>query len=357
MPASRFTQTGNYRTSYPQDSSVFATYSELVSLVVLVVLLLLVPLVVPRSVLFTVDTILVYVIAVLGLNITTGYAGLINVGQAAFLGVGAYTAACLAIYWGLPFYITIPAAGVMGAIVGAVVGLPSLRLKHLYLAIATLAFQQIFQWTVGHWPLLLQGQVMSMPKPVIFGLEIGYFQHNIFWYYVTLFFVIVLALAWRNILRSRYGRALVAVRDNDRAADAMGIDPGMTKVMAFAIGSFYAGIAGALFAYLYRGAQVEDYTLAVSIKFLAMSIVGGLGSLPGSFFGPAFLEYLDQGATALGGFLSGILPQVAGVDIGSAMRPTTFGLVIILFLIFEPRGLANFWRLVRSYFKMWPFKY
>jgi branched-chain amino acid transport system permease protein len=357
MPASRFTQTGNYRTSYPQDESVFATHAEMASLLVLIGVLLVLPWIVPGSMMFTIDTILVYCIAVLGLNITTGYTGLINVGQAAFLGVGAYTAAVVTTMLGFPFYLAIPVAGVMAAIVGAIVGLPSLRLKHLYLAIATLAFQKIFEWSVGKSIFLQQGQAISLPKPVIFGLEIGFRQHNYFWYYVTLFFLIVLALAWRNLMRSRYGRSFVAVRDNDRAADAMGINPGMTKVVAFVVGSFYAGIAGALFAYLYRAAQVEDYTLAISIKFLAMSIVGGLGSLPGSFMGATFLQFLDDGATRLGAFLSDVLPKVAGVDIGSAMRPTTFGLVIVLFLIFEPRGLANFWRLLRTYFKLWPFKY
>lgn len=357
MPASRFTQTGNYKTTYAQDSSVFATTSEFVSLGVVLVLMLFVPFVIPSSNLKTVDTILVYAIAVLGLNITTGYTGLINVGQAAFLGVGAYTAAILATKVGLPFYLCIPLAGVVSAVFGGIVGLPSMRLKHLYLAIATIAFQQIFRWSVGHSDLLQQGQSINMPAPVIFGTVIGYASHNKFWYYVALFFVILLALIWRNLMRSKFGRSLVAVRDNDRAADAMGINPGTTKVMAFILGSFYAGIAGALFAYLYRGAQVEDYTLAVSIKFLAMAIVGGLGSLPGAFFGAAFLQLLDDGATSFGSWLSGIIPQIQGVDIGTAMRPLTFGLVIILFLIFEPRGLANFWRLIRSYFKTWPFKY
>jgi hypothetical protein len=199
----------------------------------------------------------------------------------------------------------------MGALVGAVVGLPALRLKHLYLAIATLAFQQIFQWGVGHSPLLLQGQVMSLPRPVVFGTEIGYFQHNVFWYYVSLTLLVLLSVAWRNILRSRYGRALVAVRDNDRAADAMGINPGTTKVLAFAMGSFCA-VAGALYAYLYRGAQVEDYTLPVSIKFLAMAIVGGLGSLPGASSGPPSSSTSTRGRPGLGTISPGCSPRWRG---------------------------------------------
>jgi len=169
--------------------------------------------------------------------------------------------------------------------------------------------------------------------------------------------VVVLAFAFRNLLRTRFGRALVAVRDNDRAADAMGMHPGLTKIFAFALGGFYAGVAGALYAYLSRAVVIEDYMLPVSIKFLAMAIVGGLGSLVGSFLGPAFLVLLDLNMEDLANWLKSLGFSYAGVDIASAMRPLTFGLVIVLFLIFEPRGLANGWRLVRSFFRNWPFKY
>lgn len=357
MPASRFTQTGNYRTTYAQDNSVFATHAELASFVVLLGAALVVPLVVPRTFVFTLDLILVYSIAVLGLNITTGYTGLINVGQAAFLGVGAYTVALLAARLGFPFYLAIPAGGAVGALFGAVVGLPSLRLKYLYLAIATLAFQVIFEWGVGHSPALEQGGAIGLPRPVVFGIEIARAQHNAFWYYVSLGVLVAMFLAWRNLLRSRFGRSLVAVRDNDRAADAMGINPGATKVMAFALGGLYAGVAGGLFAYLSRAVVIEDYTLPVSIKLLAMAIVGGLGSLPGSLLGPAFLELLDGAVGSLAGPVSRLLPAQAGVDVSSALRPLVFGLVIVLFLMFEPRGLTNFWRLARSYVRLWPFKH
>jgi branched-chain amino acid transport system permease protein len=165
MPASRSTQTGNYKTTYLQDSSVFATSAEFVSLLALLAVLIVVPFLIPSSLLFTIDTILIYCIAVLGLNITTGYTGLINVGQAAFLGVGAYTAAVFATMLGLPFYVTIPLGGVVGAMIGGIVGLPSLRLKHLYLAIATISFQQIFNGRLVTRRFCCKAKASTCPNP------------------------------------------------------------------------------------------------------------------------------------------------------------------------------------------------
>ncbi len=348
-------QTGNYRTSYRQDTTIFATYSEQLSLILLLLALLLLPMFLSRPQMFVVDLILVYALAVVGLNITTGYAGLISIGHAAFVGVGAYTAALLAP--ALPFWLTVPLGGLAAAIAGGIVGIPSLRIKHLYLAIATLAFQLIFEWGVGHSTLLQQGGAIAMPRVVFAGYKVGYKNHYYFWYYVTLVVLIVLAFAFRNLLRTKYGRALVAVRDNDRAADAMGMHPGLTKIFAFALGAFYAGVAGGLYAYLSRAVVIEDYMLNVSIELLAMSIVGGLGSMVGSFLGPAFLVLLDLNMEDFANWLKALGMSLPGVDIASAMRPLTFGLVIVLFLVFEPRGLANWWRLVRNYFKNWPFKY
>ena len=349
-------QTGNYRTRYEQDASIFATHRELASLLLFLGFLLVLPQFLSRTQVFILDLILVYSIAVLGLNITTGYAGLINIGQAAFMGVGAYTAALLAPA-GLPFYLVLPAAGLAGAFFGYPVGIPSLRVKHLYLAMATLAFQVVFEWTVGHLPLLNQGGAMPLPRVSLLGYEVGFRNHYHFWYYVSFAVLVLLALFFRNLLRTKYGRALVAVRDNDRAADAMGMDPGRTKLFAFALGAFYAGVAGALYAYLSRAVVIEDYTFSVSIKLLAMAIVGGLGTLVGSFLGPAFLELLDVNMEALSNLIKALGFSVAGVDVASALRPLAFGLVIVLFLVFEPRGLYNWWRVMRSYFRTWPFRY
>ncbi|AEB12041.1 branched-chain amino acid ABC transporter permease [Marinithermus hydrothermalis] len=348
-------QTGNYRTSYRQDTTIFATYWEQLSLWVLIAALLVLPRFLERSQMAVVDLIVIYAIAVLGLNITTGYAGLINIGQAAFMGVGAYTAALVAPY--LPFWLTLPVGGLVAAVAGVIVGIPSLRIKHLYLAIATLAFQLIFEWIVGHSPALEQGGAIAMPRVTFLGYAVGFRNHHFFWYYVALVVLVLLAFAFRNLLRTRYGRALVAVRDNDRAADAMGMDPGRTKLFAFGLGAFYAGVAGALFAYWSRAVVIEDYMLSTSIELLAMAIVGGLGTFVGSFLGPAFLVLLDINVETLSEWIKSFGITPAGIDVASGLRPLVFGLVIVLFLIFEPRGLANWWRLLRSYFKNWPFKY
>jgi branched-chain amino acid transport system permease protein len=159
----------------------------------------------------------------------------------------------------------------------------------------------------------------------------------------------------RNLMRTRYGRCLVAVRDNDRAADAMGMHPGLTKVYAFALAGFFAGVAGALHAYLYRGVGIESFTLHQSITYLAMAIVGGLGTLPGAFLGPAAIYTLELQVEHLAEYAGTIFTGT--LNLATAMKPLTFGLVIVLFLMFEPRGIANWWRIVRSYTKLWPFRY
>ena len=171
----------------------------------------------------------------------------------------------------------------------------------------------------------------------------------------SLVVVVISGYAIRNLLRTRYGRCLVAVRDNDRAADAMGMHPGLTKVYAFALAGFFAGMAGALHTYLYRGAGFESFTLHHSIIYLAMAIVGGLGTLPGSFLGPAAIHTLELQVEHLSEWTSTFLPDT--MNLATALRPLAFGLVIVLFLMFEPRGIANWWRIIRSYFKLWPFRY
>ena len=309
-----------------------------------------------------IDSILIAIVAVYGLNLLTGFAGLISIGHAAFVGVGAYTLASFARTLGTnhvlithwwPLLILV--AGGVGAVFGAVVGLPSLRLKHLYLVIATLSFQMIFQWTINFMRFFNQGQTIAIGRVFWFTGKVGRKDHYLFWYYACLVIVVILGFAVRNLLRSKHGRCLVAVRDNDRAADAMGMHPGFTKVYAFALSGFFAGVAGALHAYLWRGVGFESFTLHHSISYLAMAIVGGLGSLSGSFFGPTAIYMLELQVEHLAEFVGSHMTSAG--DLATALRPLSFGLVIVLFLMFEPRGIANWWRIIRSYFKLWPFRY
>ena len=298
----------------------------------------------------------------MGLNLLLGFAGLISIGHAAFMGIGAYTVASFSRTLGDSHVIVthfwpvlILLAGFMGAAFGALVGLPALRLKHLYLAIATLSFQMIFQWVINFMSFFNQGQTIYVGRVVWFTGEIGRNQHYIFWYYIILTLVVLMGFGIRNLLKTRYGRSLVAVRDNDRAADAMGMNPGLTKVYAFALAGFFAGVAGALHAYLYRGIGFESFTLDQSVGYLAMAIVGGLGTLNGSFWGPVAIKYLDIQMEHFAEFVGQHFAQAS--NLSTAFKPLSFGLVIVLFLMFEPRGIANWWRIAKSYTKLWPFRY
>jgi branched-chain amino acid transport system permease protein len=364
MSQNRWLATGNFFTSYRQEQRIFLTNLDRIIFACFLVLVFVWPLIfeVGNKHMLVIDNILVAIVAVYGLNLLTGYAGLISIGHAAFVGVGAYTVASFSRVLGdshvlithaWPLMILL--AGGVGAAVGAFVGLPAFRLKHLYLVIATLSFQMIFQWTINFSKFFDQGQTIPIGRVFWFTGKVARKEHYLFWYYVILVVVVVFGFAVRNILRTRYGRCLVAVRDNDRAADAMGMHPGLTKVYAFALSGFFAGVAGGLHAYLFRGAGFESFTLHHSIIYLAMTIVGGLGTLPGSLFGPAAIIMLDLQVENLSEFLKAQFS--AALDLATAMRPLTFGLVIVLFLMFEPRGIANWWRIMRSYIKLWPFRY
>ena len=364
MSENRWLATGNFFTSYKAEQRIFLTNVDRLIFTCFLVMLFVWPLVfkVSNKYMLVIDSILIAVVAVYGLNLLTGFAGLISIGHAAFVGVGAYTLATFARilgsdhvllthYWPLMIIV----AGLVGAGMGAFVGLPSLRLRHLYLVIATLSFQMIFLWVINFSRFYDQGQTISIGRVFWFTGKVVRKEHYLFWYYVILFFVVVLGFAVRNLLRSKHGRCLVAVRDNDRAADAMGMHPGFTKVYAFALSGFFAGIAGALHAYLWRGVGFESFTLHHSISYLAMAIVGGLGTLVGSFFGPAAILMLELQVENFAEFVGHYFTAVG--DISTAFRPLSFGLVIVLFLMFEPRGIANWWRITRSYFKLWPFRY
>lgn len=364
MSVNRWLATGNYFTSYKEEQRIFFTSIDRMVLWVFLLSLFIWPLFfqLNNKYMLVIDNILVAVIAVMGLNLVTGFAGLISIGHAAFVGVGAYTVASFSTVLGDSHVVLTHAwpvlillAGLMGAVFGAIVGLPALRLKHLYLAIATLSFQMIFQWTINFMNFFNQGQTISVGRVVWFAGKVGRKQHYLFWYYVILVVIVLTAFGIRNLLRTRYGRCLVAVRDNDRAADAMGMHPGFTKVYAFGLAGFMAGIAGALHAYLYRGVGMESFTLHESISYLAMAIVGGLGTLHGSFWGPAAIKVLDLQVEHLAEWAAEFMPST--MNLATALRPFSFGLVIVLFLMFEPRGIANWWRIVRSYVKLWPFRY
>lgn len=364
MSANRWLATGNYFATYKEEQRIFFTHMDRLIFSFFLVCVFVWPLVFETNnkYMLVVDNILIAMIAVLGLNMVTGFAGLISIGHAAFVGVGAYAVASVSRVMGNDYIflthawpLMILLSGFVGAVFGAMVGLPAFRLKHLYLAIATLSFQMIFQWTINFMEFFNQGQTIYVGRAFWFTGEVGRNEHYIFWYYVILVILVLMGFMVRNILRTRFGRCLIAIRDNDRAADAMGMHPGLTKVYAFGLAGFFAGVAGALHAYLYRGVGVESFTLHHSITYLAMAIVGGLGTLSGSFWGPMAIKILELQVEKIAERAGEIFP--ASTNLATALRPLSFGLVIVLFLMFEPRGIANWWRITRSYFKLWPFRY
>ena len=297
------------------------------------------------------------VIGALGLNILVGYTGQVSIGHGAFMSVGAYTAANLATRLDSPWPVNIVAGGLMAAAVGAVVGIPSLRIKGLYLAIATLAGQLIIEWIINHVTFISGGVQASIevPRPRLGTIPLAS-QRQL--YFFLLAFVVLAIIATLNLVRSRVGRAFIAIRDQDIAAEIIGIDIFRYKLLAFAISSFYAGVTGVLYTYFLGIANYEQFQINVSIDYLAMIIVGGLGSILGSVLGAMFITLLPivirLSMEAFGGMF--LEPQTV-LNLIPNLRLMMFGALIIFFLVVEPEGLNRLWRNIRNYFRIWPFAY
>jgi branched-chain amino acid transport system permease protein len=344
---------GGFRVRYRDDERIFDTHAPIVALVVLLSILCIVPLRTSTYWLDVLNRIGIAIIGALGLNILIGFTGQISIGHAAFLAVGAYTTALFAAKIGVPFYLAIPAAALVTAVFGLLFGLPSLRLKGLYLAIATLAAHFITTYVIIHWESMTGGVLgLLVPTPTLFGLALDS-DPRIF--YVILACVIPATFFAKNLFRTKVGRAFIAIRDRDVAAQVIGVSLFRYKLLAFLISSFYAGIAGGLMAHHSRILFPDAFTLLVAIDYLAMIIIGGMGSILGSIFGAMFMTLLPEVLKLTATSLSGVYPQSFGL-IASA-RDVIFGLAIITFLIFEPEGLARIWLRIRNYWKLWPYSY
>ena len=291
----------------------------------------------------------IHIVATLGLNVTTGSTGQISLAHAAFLGVGCYTVAWLAKH-GVPFYLALPLAGGMSAVLGVIVGLPSLRVKGLYLAIATLAAHFILTFVFREWDTVTGGVPgTSIPRANLFGFELIGDRRNFYLIYAC---VLGLALATRNLKRSYIGRAFIAVRDRDISAEILGVSLLRTKLLAFALGAFYAGVAGGLLGYFYGNITPEYFTITLAIFYLAAIIVGGATVL-GSILGAVFMTFVPELLRLVAHAGAQWLPGIAGLLL--PMGQVVFGLLIIGFLIFEPHGLSAVWTRVRRAFHLWPF--
>src|SRR6202790_4302893 len=283
---------GVFKTSYAPDIALYPLPIAKWAVAAFAGLFILVaPLALGEYYVSILNLILIAVVGALGLNILVGYTGQISIGHGSFMSVGAYTAANLVTQLHAPFWITIPAGGVMAALIGAVVGIPSLRIKGIYLAIATLAAQLIIEWTINPRPATWGGVQASIqvPRPSLFGMQL---RTQTQLYLFLMGFVVLAIVGTSNLVRSRIGRAFIAIRDQDIAAEIIGINIFRYKLWAFAISSFYAGVTGVLYTYYLGIANYEQFQLTVSIDYLAMVIIGGLGSILGSILGAIFVTLL-----------------------------------------------------------------
>jgi branched-chain amino acid transport system permease protein len=356
-----YREAGQFKSTYEADQTVFPLAEDRAGIaIMLVIAVLIVPLTASD---FALEAIfipfLILALATVGLNVLTGYAGQLSLGSAGFMGAGAY--ACYKLTTSFPevnIILLILLSGFFAAAIGLVFGLPSLRIKGLYLAVATLAAQFFLEWCFIRIGWLYNYNVsgaIDSPERGMFGLVLtGPNATPVTRYLVVLAIVIGLTVLVKNLVRGRIGRSWMMIRDMDIAAELMGIRPLVAKLSAFAVSSYICGVAGAMFVFFYLGSvEPSAFSITLSFQILFMAIIGGLGSLVGCFFGAAFLWILPV-------FLRNVLP-VLGIDVGAEnivhLTSMTVGVLIILFLIWEPHGLARLWQVAKEKLRVWPFPY
>jgi len=346
---------GIYSDSYYKDMRILKTRTQWILSVVSLVFLFALPHIPFLNSSYFLRLVIgagITVIICLGLNILTGYCGQLNIGQSAFVMVGAFTSGLLNAYLGWPFWASVIPAGLAAAVVGTVFGIPSARLKGLYLALTTLGAQIILTW-IALFGLTITAAGFSV-EPVKLGGIV--FNTPEKFYYVAMLFTVVMTFFAKNMMRSKLGRAFIAIRDNDKAAEGMGIDIFRYKLIAFAICTFYAGVAGSLLVHYMMWAQLESFTLQDSIWYVVIIIVGGLGSIEGTIFGVIFITGLKELIFVIGPIAEEKLAFLP-IGAGSGLLLVIIGCMAIFFLSFEPRGMAHRWNLIKAYYRLWPFGY
>ncbi|MFP5406526.1 MAG: branched-chain amino acid ABC transporter permease [Gammaproteobacteria bacterium] len=337
--------------TYAADEALFDTPVQAAWLLAAALLLVAFPFVADEYWLYLACLVAIHVASATGLNILTGYTGLVSLGQAAFMGLGAYTVAVLETRYATPAALNLLAAGVVAMAGGAVVGIPSLRVKGLYLAIATVAASFIAHFIFANWSSVTGGTAgLSVPPARLFGVSLDT-SFRLYWLIVPITVLLVAGAA--NLFRTRIGRAFIAIRDRDISAEVLGIPLLRYKLLSFAVSSFYAGLAGGLWAYFFRVVTPESFPLLMSIFFLAAIIVGGMGSILGAILGATFMTLVPELLKLVVGWLP--LGENATLVL-SPVRTIVFGALIVGFLIFEPHGLAEIWRRTRRFFHLYPFR-
>ena len=344
-------RTGTFHENYAQDMALFHSRLKWGIVVAFVIYLFACPLFSSDRMLTVMTMMGVAVISVHGLNILTGYCGQISLGHAGFMAVGGYTSAVLCAKLGVPFWAALPCGALAAGIAGLIFGLPSLKIKGFYLIMATIAAHFIIIWTIIQLRSITGGaDGLSVPRPAIGGIVLSSKTN---YFYLVMVVTCLATLLAKNIVRTRAGRAFIAIRDNDLAAEVMGVSLWSYKLQAFFIGCVYAGVAGSLLIHYISFASTDQFPFMDSVWYLGMLIVGGMGSTTGAIFGAVALKLLDELVTMVGPILSAaVAPQAA-----ASLALISHGLIIIIFLIFEPRGLHHRWEMIKAYFSLWPFSH
>jgi branched-chain amino acid transport system permease protein len=350
-----YRECGNFKDTYAKDMAIFPIPFDRWGIgVILVFAFIVIPYVASD---YWLSSIMIpfycFSLAALGLNFLTGYAGQVSLGHAAFMAVGAYSSLILYSRYGIPLIPSILGGGIVSAIVGSVFGIPSLRIKGFYLAVSTLAAQFVIEWVLTHWKWVSGGVFGTIDAPDLyfFGWLI---ETSVKKYYLVLCIVVVLVVIGKNLVRGQLGRNWQAIRDMDVAAEIIGVSLFRYKLIAFAVSSLYAGVAGALITMAYIGAaNIEEFNLFLSFHLLGMIIIGGMGTIVGSFLGAGFMVLLP---IFINQTMLVFLERVPS-DIRANSEAIVFGGLIIFFLIVEPYGMARLWHTIKDKMRLWPFPY
>lgn len=350
-----YRECGNFKDTYAKDMAIFPIPFDRWGLgIMLVFAFLVIPLTASD---YWLSSIMIpfycFSMAALGLNFLTGYAGQVSLGHAAFMAVGAYSSLILYSRYGVPLVPSIFGGGIVAAVVGSIFGIPSLRIKGFYLAVSTLAAQFIIEWVLTHWKWVSGGVfgTIDVPDLQMFGAILDTPLKK---YYLVLCIVLLMITFGKNLVRGQIGRNWMAIRDMDVAAEIIGVSLFRYKLIAFAVSSFYAGVAGALITITYYGAaNIEEFNLFLSFHLLGMIIIGGLGTVLGSFLGAGFMTllpiFINQSML--------VFMERVPSNLRANSEAVVFGGLIVFFLIVEPYGMARLWHTIKEKMRLWPFPY
>jgi branched-chain amino acid transport system permease protein len=348
--------------NYYEDIELFKSNTILVWSILFLIFLGILPCLIQKyhplgMSIYIVNLIAVHAIVAIGLNILVGYTGQISMGHAGFFALGAFTTVILVLNWSFPLWVALPIAGFVSSFFGFILGLPALRLKGPYLAIATLGFGMTITTIIKHMEFFGGRMGLQAPKLYLFGSP----MKDIYYYYIIMIIGVLMTIGAVKLIKTRVGRAFIAIRDSDIAAEAMGVNLTYYKTLAFAVSAFYTGIAGGLYAFILGFINPESFHLIMSITFLAMVVVGGLGSVMGSIAGAALMTFLDiklqviQDIPKIGPILVTFSEKYMSIGGISNIAVIVYGLIMILIVLFEPLGIFGFWIRTKKYWKTWPF--